>query len=103
MAIHVESRPPAIKHPLSGLPSPLLLLCILFYPLHALIIDCPSLKQELNSEPVIPDGFPEWKDTMDTWGYKMISAVEVIHQYDPLFAYICFLCQLVEYLLSDVI
>lgn len=34
--------------------------------------------KELNSEPVIPDGFPEWKDTMDMWGYKMISAVEVV-------------------------
>ncbi|KAK3409144.1 hypothetical protein EUGRSUZ_J01253 [Eucalyptus grandis] len=32
--------------------------------------------QELNSEPVIPDGFPEWKETMDAWGYKMKSAVE---------------------------
>ncbi|TXG55804.1 hypothetical protein EZV62_017117 [Acer yangbiense] len=34
--------------------------------------------QELNSEPVIPEGFPEWKETMDSWGYKMISAVEVV-------------------------
>lgn len=34
--------------------------------------------QELNSEPVIPDGFPEWKETMDAWGYKMISAVEAV-------------------------
>ncbi|KAJ7949128.1 2-oxoglutarate (2OG) and Fe(II)-dependent oxygenase superfamily protein [Quillaja saponaria] len=34
--------------------------------------------QELNSEPVIPDGFLEWKDTMDSWGYKMISAIEVV-------------------------
>lgn len=33
--------------------------------------------QELNSEPVIPAGFPEWKETMDSWGYKMISAIEV--------------------------
>ena len=33
--------------------------------------------QELNSEPVIPEGFPEWKETMDSWGYKMISAIEV--------------------------
>ena len=36
--------------------------------------------QELNSEPVIPEGFPDWKDTMDSWGYKMIAAIEVIHQ-----------------------
>ncbi|XP_010257376.1 PREDICTED: uncharacterized protein LOC104597495 [Nelumbo nucifera] len=34
--------------------------------------------QELNSEPVIPEGFPEWKDTMDSWGYKMISAIEAV-------------------------
>ncbi|KAF5469705.1 hypothetical protein F2P56_010274 [Juglans regia] len=34
--------------------------------------------QELNSEPVIPEGFPQWKDTMDSWGYKMISAIEVV-------------------------
>lgn len=32
--------------------------------------------QELNAEPVIPEGFPEWKDTMDSWGVKMISAIE---------------------------
>uniref|UniRef100_A0A2N9GV49 Non-haem dioxygenase N-terminal domain-containing protein n=1 Tax=Fagus sylvatica TaxID=28930 RepID=A0A2N9GV49_FAGSY len=34
--------------------------------------------QELNSEPVIPEGFPDWKNTMDSWGYKMISAIEVV-------------------------
>ncbi|KAI4333167.1 hypothetical protein L6164_018006 [Bauhinia variegata] len=34
--------------------------------------------QELNSEPLIPEGFPEWKETMDSWGYKMISAIEVV-------------------------
>ncbi|GLJ22094.1 hypothetical protein SUGI_0414230 [Cryptomeria japonica] len=34
--------------------------------------------QELNSEPVVPEGFPEWVDTMNGWGYKMISAVEVV-------------------------
>ncbi|XP_028126288.1 uncharacterized protein LOC114323031 [Camellia sinensis] len=34
--------------------------------------------QELNAEPVIPEGFPEWKDTMDSWGYKMISAIEAV-------------------------
>ncbi|KAL8162349.1 hypothetical protein V2J09_013838 [Rumex salicifolius] len=34
--------------------------------------------KELNSEPVIPEGFPEWKDTMDSWGHKMISAVETV-------------------------
>lgn len=35
--------------------------------------------QELNSEPVIPEGFPEWKETMDLWGSKMIAAIEVLH------------------------
>lgn len=34
--------------------------------------------KELNSEPVIPDGFPTWKDTMDSWGNKMIYAIEVV-------------------------
>ncbi|PWA78832.1 hypothetical protein CTI12_AA209400 [Artemisia annua] len=34
--------------------------------------------QELNSEPVIPEGFPEWKETMDTWGSKMIAAIEAV-------------------------
>ncbi|KAH7544767.1 hypothetical protein FEM48_Zijuj01G0021200 [Ziziphus jujuba var. spinosa] len=34
--------------------------------------------KELNSEPVIPAGFPEWKETMDSWGYKMISAIEAV-------------------------
>ncbi|XP_022733780.1 uncharacterized protein LOC111287459 isoform X2 [Durio zibethinus] len=34
--------------------------------------------QELNSEPVIPEGFSEWKETMDSWGYKMISAIEAV-------------------------
>ncbi|KAH8520024.1 hypothetical protein H0E87_001473 [Populus deltoides] len=34
--------------------------------------------KELNSEPVIPEGFPEWKDTMDSWGCKMISAIEAV-------------------------
>ncbi|KAJ0783593.1 hypothetical protein HanLR1_Chr01g0022151 [Helianthus annuus] len=33
--------------------------------------------QELNSEPVLPEGFPEWKPIMDSWGFKMISTVEV--------------------------
>ncbi|KAL0464397.1 UNVERIFIED_CONTAM: hypothetical protein Slati_0327300 [Sesamum latifolium] len=33
---------------------------------------------ELNSEPVIPEGFPEWQETMDSWGYKMISAIEAV-------------------------
>ncbi|KAG8391294.1 hypothetical protein BUALT_Bualt01G0173000 [Buddleja alternifolia] len=34
--------------------------------------------KELNSEPVIPEGFPEWRDTMDSWGNKMIAAIEAV-------------------------
>ncbi|KAJ8748785.1 hypothetical protein K2173_011340 [Erythroxylum novogranatense] len=34
--------------------------------------------KELNAEPVVPEGFAEWKDTMDSWGYKMISAIEAV-------------------------
>ncbi|KAG5222978.1 Iron/ascorbate family oxidoreductase [Salix suchowensis] len=34
--------------------------------------------KELNSEPVIPEGFPEWKGTMDSWGCKMISTIEAV-------------------------
>ncbi|CAA3012355.1 Iron ascorbate family oxidoreductase [Olea europaea subsp. europaea] len=34
--------------------------------------------KELNSEPVIPEGFPEWEDTMNSWGHKMISAIEAV-------------------------
>jgi hypothetical protein len=33
--------------------------------------------QELNADPVIPEGFPEWSDVMNSWGRKMIAAVEV--------------------------
>lgn len=32
--------------------------------------------EELNAEPVIPIGFPEWEDTMDMWGRKMLSALQ---------------------------
>ncbi|CAN1168978.1 hypothetical protein LINPERPRIM_LOCUS19524 [Linum perenne] len=34
--------------------------------------------KELNAEPVIPEGFPEWKGTMDSWGHKMISAMKAV-------------------------
>ncbi|XP_059651822.1 uncharacterized protein LOC132299310 [Cornus florida] len=34
--------------------------------------------KELNSELVVPEGFPEWQETMNSWGYKMISAIEVV-------------------------
>lgn len=33
--------------------------------------------KEINAEPVIPEGFPEWKEIMDSWGEKMLSAVKV--------------------------
>ncbi|KAK1555876.1 hypothetical protein Q3G72_032649 [Acer saccharum] len=34
--------------------------------------------QELNAEPVIPEGFPQWKETMDSVAYKWLSAIEVV-------------------------
>ncbi|KAL6569810.1 hypothetical protein OROMI_014324 [Orobanche minor] len=34
--------------------------------------------KEQNSEPVIPEGFPVWKDAMDSWGSKMVSAIEAV-------------------------
>eukprot|EP00249_Psilotum_nudum_P007867 c20879_g1_i1 orf=155-1282(+) len=34
--------------------------------------------KELNAEPVVPDGFPDWVDVMNGWGCKMIAAVEVV-------------------------
>ncbi|KAJ7277063.1 hypothetical protein O6H91_Y391900 [Diphasiastrum complanatum] len=32
--------------------------------------------KELNAEPVVPDGFPDWIEVMNGWGTKMIAAVE---------------------------
>ncbi|KAI7743135.1 hypothetical protein M8C21_010033 [Ambrosia artemisiifolia] len=37
--------------------------------------DCQPLTP---TEPVIPEGFLEWKETMDSWGSKMVSAIEVV-------------------------
>lgn len=37
--------------------------------------------KEINAEPVIPEGFPEWKQIMDSWGEKMLSAVKVTTLY----------------------
>ncbi|XP_050386093.1 uncharacterized protein LOC126802494 [Argentina anserina] len=34
--------------------------------------------QELNADPVVPEGFPEWRETMDSWGCKMISALQAV-------------------------
>jgi isopenicillin N synthase-like dioxygenase len=45
--------------------------------------------KELNSEPVIPDGLPEWKETMDSWGSKMISAIEVDHALHLISVFCC--------------
>ncbi|KAL3628026.1 hypothetical protein CASFOL_007654 [Castilleja foliolosa] len=36
------------------------------------------LLEELNSEPVIPEGFPEWRETMDSRGYKMVYSIEAV-------------------------
>ncbi|XP_050284010.1 uncharacterized protein LOC126724005 isoform X2 [Quercus robur] len=40
----------------------------------------PSKTQfkELNADPVIPEGFPGWVETMNSWGYKMMAATEVV-------------------------
>eukprot|EP00898_Chlorokybus_atmophyticus_P006771 jgi/Chlat1/7095/Chrsp57S09122 len=34
--------------------------------------------KELNADPVVPAGFPEWSSIMDGWGNKMIAAVETV-------------------------
>ncbi|XP_037034542.1 uncharacterized protein LOC119073265 [Bradysia coprophila] len=34
--------------------------------------------KELNAEPVIPAGFPEWPDVMNTWGDKMLATLHVV-------------------------
>ncbi|XP_074302596.1 uncharacterized protein LOC141634269 [Silene latifolia] len=33
---------------------------------------------ELNAEPVVPKGFDGWKERMDSWGCKMVNAIEVV-------------------------
>ncbi|EIE25459.1 Clavaminate synthase-like protein [Coccomyxa subellipsoidea C-169] len=33
---------------------------------------------ELNAEPVIPQGFPEWREVMDDWGTKMLATVSTV-------------------------
>jgi isopenicillin N synthase-like dioxygenase len=33
---------------------------------------------QMNMDPVIPEGFPQWKDVMDMWGNKMLSALFVL-------------------------
>lgn len=33
---------------------------------------------ELNAPPVIPDGFPNWGEVMDKWGYLMLQSVETV-------------------------
>ena len=34
--------------------------------------------KELNAEPVVPEGFPEWENVMNNWGQKMLRAIEVV-------------------------
>lgn len=34
--------------------------------------------KELNAEPVIPEGFPNWVESMNAWGSKMLATVEVV-------------------------
>lgn len=34
--------------------------------------------KELNAEPVIPAGFPEWPVVMNTWGDKMLATLHEI-------------------------
>ncbi|KDP43434.1 hypothetical protein JCGZ_16721 [Jatropha curcas] len=36
--------------------------------------------KHFNLEPPIPEGFPEWKQVMDSWGYKMVNAVEAVSE-----------------------
>ena len=34
--------------------------------------------KELNAEPVIPAGFPEWEEIMTSWGTKMLTTVHTV-------------------------
>eukprot|EP00904_Undaria_pinnatifida_P009792 jgi/Undpi1/5943/HiC_scaffold_2.g01217.m1 len=36
--------------------------------------------QQLNPPPVIPEGFEDWSGVMDTWGNKMLGALETVAQ-----------------------
>lgn len=36
--------------------------------------------EDLNAQPVVPAAFPQWKETMDTWGKKMLDAVTTCSQ-----------------------
>eukprot|EP00878_Enallax_costatus_P011232 GHUV01011729.1.p1 GENE.GHUV01011729.1~~GHUV01011729.1.p1 ORF type:complete len:329 (+),score=73.58 GHUV01011729.1:124-1110(+) len=33
---------------------------------------------ELNAEPVVPQGMPEWSSIMDSWGSKLLEAVQTV-------------------------
>lgn len=33
---------------------------------------------EMNAAPVIPEGFPEWKEVLDTWGNKLVATLHTI-------------------------
>jgi isopenicillin N synthase-like dioxygenase len=39
---------------------------------------------ELNAEAVVPEGIPQWKDTMDAWGANMLRALENVAQMSAL-------------------
>ena len=39
-----------------------------------------SKHADLNAEAVVPDGFPEWKDVMDTWGNKLLQCVRDVSE-----------------------
>eukprot|EP00195_Chlamydomonas_chlamydogama_P005609 CAMPEP_0202898288 /NCGR_PEP_ID=MMETSP1392-20130828/6838_1 /ASSEMBLY_ACC=CAM_ASM_000868 /TAXON_ID=225041 /ORGANISM="Chlamydomonas chlamydogama, Strain SAG 11-48b" /LENGTH=394 /DNA_ID=CAMNT_0049584163 /DNA_START=103 /DNA_END=1287 /DNA_ORIENTATION=- len=33
---------------------------------------------ELNAEPVVPGGFPEWREVMDSWGERMLDVANTV-------------------------
>lgn len=34
--------------------------------------------REFNSAPVVPDGFPEWEDTLNSWGEKLMATISTV-------------------------
>eukprot|EP01138_Halocafeteria_seosinensis_P007687 gb/GECG01007855.1/.p1 GENE.gb/GECG01007855.1/~~gb/GECG01007855.1/.p1 ORF type:complete len:318 (+),score=36.97 gb/GECG01007855.1/:1-954(+) len=39
-----------------------------------------SKHADLNAEAVVPEGFPEWKEVMDTWGNKLLQCVRDVSE-----------------------
>jgi hypothetical protein len=35
---------------------------------------------QLNADPVIPEMFPQWESEMNSWGGKLLDAVEIVAQ-----------------------